>query len=423
MNQVHINEKAWKEVCDTRFDDALVRPLYNSYCFSNIPGTILKLLGVNNTKALPVDVLNRKENNKVVFIFVDGFGWVSWELIHKDYPALARFDKSGIVSPITSQFPSTTSAHITTIHTGLDVGTTGIYEWYYYEPGVDAIISPIKFSFAGDKNRETLAGKVNPKEILPSKSMYKTLSSKKIKSYVFQPQDSARSSYLDVVLNGATKVISYPDLSQGLNDLARSIRSVDGPAYYFYYYGKVDSTGHTHGPNTKVQLSEMHNFFTKLEDLFFKQVEGVTGLTVLMSADHGMIDVDPDKTYYLNREIPKLIQYMKRNRVGELLTPAGSCRDYFIYVEEKELDKVKNMLQKNLQNIARIFTTKELIDMGIFHIPSNQLLNRIGNLVILPNEGEAVWWYEKGTFEQKFYGHHGGLTFKEMVVPFLSLDF
>jgi len=38
----------------------------------------------------------------------------------------------------------------------------------------------------------------------------------------------------------------------------------------------------------------------------------------------------------------------------------------------------------------------------------------VGNLVILSYRYESVWWYEKGKFEQNFYGHHGGLTPQEM---------
>ena len=42
-------------------------------------------------------------------------------------------------------------------------------------------------------------------------------------------------------------------------------------------------------------------------------------------------------------------------------------------------------------------------------------------LVVLPNAGESIWWYERGRFEQRFRGHHGGLTAEEMLVPFAAL--
>ncbi len=45
----------------------------------------------------------------------------------------------------------------------------------------------------------------------------------------------------------------------------------------------------------------------------------------------------------------------------------------------------------------------------------------MGNLVILAYKGESVWWYQKNRFEQKFYGHHGGLTKEEMEIPLILL--
>lgn len=50
---------------------------------------------------------------------------------------------------------------------------------------------------------------------------------------------------------------------------------------------------------------------------------------------------------------------------------------------------------------------------------SEALAGRLGNLVILPLEGESVWWYEKGVFEIDYSGHHGGLTPGEAEVPLL----
>jgi hypothetical protein len=65
-----------------------------------------------------------------------------------------------------------------------------------------------------------------------------------------------------------------------------------------------------------------------------------------------------------------------------------------------------------------------LIENGYFgerHV-SEALKGRLGNLVILPFDGQCVWWYEKDLFEIDFLGHHGGLTKQEMEIPFLAWD-
>jgi len=43
----------------------------------------------------------------------------------------------------------------------------------------------------------------------------------------------------------------------------------------------------------------------------------------------------------------------------------------------------------------------------------------VGNLVILPRGDETVWWYEKGKFELKHNGLHGGLSRDEMDIPLI----
>lgn len=91
---------------------------------------------------------------KVVLLLIDSFGWRFLMQHYKDYPALKRFADVGVISKISVQFPSTTSAHVTTINSGLPVGESGVYEWFYYEPSLDAIISPLTFSYAATPARD-----------------------------------------------------------------------------------------------------------------------------------------------------------------------------------------------------------------------------------------------------------------------------
>lgn len=130
------------------FGKNFIKPLYDSYCFSNIPATIQSLLGLTKHTGLPEDVLpsgKYREYKKVVFLFIDAFGWKFFEKYKSKYPVLQRFVHHGVVSKITAQFPSTTAAEVTTMNTGLPVGESGVYEWFYFEPKLDAVIAPLLF--------------------------------------------------------------------------------------------------------------------------------------------------------------------------------------------------------------------------------------------------------------------------------------
>ena len=412
----------------SRFGEKFVKPLYNSYCFSNIPNTIQSLFGVANHRGLPEDVLPLgiyKEYRKVVFLFVDAFGWKFFEKYKNKYPALQRFINKGVVSKITSQFPSTTAVHVTTINTGLPVGESGVYEWFYYEPELDAVIAPLLFSFAKDKERGTLeATGIDPAKLYPSETLYRKLKTHGVRSNVFLSSEFALSQYNSVVSRGAN-IYPFNSISEGLTNLSEMLIGGTEKTYLYFYYGKIDSMGHDYGTDSRYFESEIDMFFTALENAFFKFIEGKTkDIIIILSADHGQTNVNPKTTFYLNLEIQNVANYLKATKSGNPIVPAGSCRDMFLHVKEDSIDHLSEILNEKLKGKAEIYRTKQLIKEGFFGKEiSKEFTSRVGNLVILPYAGESVWWYEKEVFEQKHIGHHGGLTPEEMEIPFLALSF
>jgi hypothetical protein len=72
--------------------------------------------------------------------------------------------------------------------------------------------------------------------------------------------------------------------------------------------------------------------FQNLENVFLKKLNKNGKKTALiLVADHGMTAIDPSTTFYLNEKIPNLSSYICKNKEGQLLVPAGSCRD-FLYM-------------------------------------------------------------------------------------------
>jgi hypothetical protein len=116
-------------------------------------------------------------------------------------------------------------------------------------------------------------------------------------------------------------------------------------------------------------------------------------------------------------------KFLQRTRAGQFKIPAGSPRDYFLYVKPDRLDDAREFFAQRFQGTADVRKVSEMIDEGYFGPRiSDEFLARVGNLVILPYKNESVWWYEKDKFEQRYFGHHGGLSKEEMEIPLLMLE-
>ena len=132
-----INNQSIESVDHSFYKARFRKPLYDSYCFSNIPGTVEMLLtGNSSLTQLPRSVLDNlpPQYDKVVILFLDAFGWIQFNKYQHTNPLLSKISQEGVVTKLTSQFPSTTAPHVTTLHTGLPVNEHGIFEWFYYDP-------------------------------------------------------------------------------------------------------------------------------------------------------------------------------------------------------------------------------------------------------------------------------------------------
>lgn len=416
-----INEASVRAVGASRSVEGFCKPLYGTYNFSQIPATAYRLL-TGKPGGLPLDCTTDSTYDCVVLFLIDAFGWEFFQKYAARYPFLSRFLNQGIVSKITSQFPSTTTAHMTTLHTGLEVGQTGLYEWFQYEPLVDRIVAPLLYSFAGDHEGGTLAKTtLSPKAFYPWETVYERLLKKGISSTLYHQAVIAISPYSTAAFQGAENR-PYVDIRLGAKLLREQIEE---GGFFYFYVGDIDGACHKHGMHAVEVEKALDLCFQSLEEFFWQGGKGFKKKTaILLTADHGMVEIDPEGTFYLNLELPEILPLIRKNRAGDYLAPAGSCRDFFLHLESGKKEEAIRILKKALAGKAEVVDVSKLIQEGYFGAAAvqNSFVERVGDVVILPYGDGSVWWYEKHKFDQKFYAMHGGLSPREMESIFLFLD-
>ncbi len=297
-----INERSLSALKNARWTSSFNRPLYSHYAFSCIPNTVSKLLTGKGEKVLSVDTVGgRWERYDCVIVFlIDAFGWEFFEGFAHKYPFLDRFAKEGVASKISSEFPSTTAAHITSFNTGKEVGETGIYEWFYYEPIADRMIAPLLFSNAGDHESGTLLKEgLTPAQLFPFETMYQKLAKTGVHSIAMQQESIAHSPYSKAMLAGA-EIQPYVHFHEALERLADLCNEpLEDPTYVFVYFGDIDSMGHRHGITSPQFADAVDYCWTTIENRFWRKMGSSPNKTaVIFTADHGMVPINQKTTIY-----------------------------------------------------------------------------------------------------------------------------
>ena len=410
-------------------NSSFIAPRFDGYNFSNLPATIQYWLTGNGAPALARDVLGEyaKQYDVVIVFFIDSFGWEFFQRRADDSEFLQLLGKNGRVSKITSQFPSTTAAHVTCIHTGLPVGKSGIYEWQYYEPKLDAVIMPLLYSYAGAARRDELKNApIDPEALFPEPTLYNALAARGVKSYSFGSRDYTPSTYSNVVMRGA-QMRGFFTLTEALLNVAYCAERAADPTYLFFYYGNIDTMCHMYGPDSRQVAAELDMFLYAMDKWFLPNLRaGSKRVLFALTADHGHMAVTPQNTRYVNMDddARNLLPMLRTNARGKVLPPGGSPRDMFLYVRDEYVDDAHALLKNSLAGYADVVKTNDLLNPGYFgKLPvCAELLGRLGNVTILPYENNCVWWFEENKFAQKYFGHHGGLTPTEMEIPLALME-
>jgi predicted AlkP superfamily pyrophosphatase or phosphodiesterase len=382
------------------------KPDYNGGSIVNLMSTIGKNFGVD----LPYEELGALKANElagfknIVHIVIDGLGY--------NYLAGKRknFLKDNIAAKITSVFPSTTSACITSFATGLAPQQHGVTGWFVRlrEKGYDIPSTILLFN---DRRNDELLTKSG---ILPDDVFIDFRLSKKISdTHVVVPEKLIGSVYTNFLLGGSDKT-GYMGLKDFYSRLTGAVKASQGKKNYIYgYLPDLDSVFHKDGSKS-VSLTRLFYKIARETEKFFNEIAGTNSL-VIITADHGLLDGGQENQLNMN-ELPQISKMLEFPLCGE-------PRAAYCYVKDEYKKDFKQIVEKEIGYAVKVMTGKKMIEEGYYGLfeANAKLESRVGDFVLLCKKNFVIKDFLPNEKVKFHAADHGGLSTTEMLVPLIVL--
>ena len=398
-------------------------PYYEKFSTAEIGPTVLDLFNASEGRAIfPFAELQRAKNpnQKIIFLLIDGLGFNHFCDYSQEMGLFKILAERGTVYPITTVFPSTTPAAMTTIHTGLTPQEHGLPEMTVYFEELDRIIETLPFKAQDMADMDELVKHGGVWSMLyEGPTIYSKLRDKGIPSFNFLKAAYETSTYTKTSTYGST-VISSSTGPEFIDRVVTVLKeNAKGPAYFFLYWGQVDTISHAYGPESLEHVSAIAEINDLMMGIFSRLSPQDSGDTLFfMSADHGHSAIKAEDIINLNK-YSVIEDSFKLGKNGRKILPNGSPHDVFLHIDPAKVQQVISFLQQELGEKAEVMSIESALHQGLFglNMPIPRFINRVGNVLILPRKGYHVWYefLPEKPFVQ--LGVHGGLSEEEMLVP------
>lgn len=382
----------------------LVVPPYGASTLADVLPGAAAALGVRIDRGdLPADPLDLTAAlggaRRVMVLLVDGLG-ADLLRAHADLaPTLASLARP--VGDLSAPCPSTTPVSLATLGTGLPPGSHGILGFVTLVPG--------QHGPTGEErtlNHVQWGDDPDPDVWQPRRTVFEEAQAAGVPATAVGPYAYTGSGLTRAVYRGATYTgaVSHGDLcALALRSLAATPRAlVSG------YIPELDLTGHVRGVGSASWRAQLQFVDRVVEQL----VDGLPDdAALLVTADHGMLDVPGDTRFDLDEE-PALADGVR------LL--AGEPRARYVHVEPGAESDVLARWREVLGDRAWVASRAEAVASGVFGPVDDALAARIGDVVALALGSWALVTPEREPGPSRLAAYHGSLTATELAIPLLT---
>lgn len=369
----------------------LVAPDYGGLCLDGVLPAAVDALGVMADPELSDARLRLgvPTAERVCVVLVDGLGYHALRDRAGHAPFLRRRLAESQV--LTVGFPSTTAASMGLFGTGRGPGRTGLAGYTVRSPDTGALANLVSWDGAGD-----------PRAWQREPSLFSRAVGAGAAVRSVGPGRFAGSGLTEAALGGA----EYLAAERLADRVDVAVRALAQPGLVYLYWGDVDKVGHHHGWRS----GEWGDALSELDAELARLARSVpAGTLVLVTADHGGVDLDHDALVDV-ATTPALADGV------ELV--AGEPRAAHVHVAPGRQDEVLDRWREHLGDAAVVLARHEAVAAGWFGEVAPHVLPMIGDLVVASTGSGGVGDSRTQT-PQSFLlrGVHGSLTPEEMLVP------
>ena len=384
-----------------------VLPDYDGGSIVNLAASILDALGVQppnrpcRGELLPADLLTSRSGIVLLVCDALGLNQLRYGLGSQRMPCLGRLaSKSFGLQQLTSVFPSTTTAALTSLSTARTPSQHGILGHKQWVDEVGQVCDMLRYCTATPPH-------VTFDEELTSvvPTMFELLNAQGVANFNISANAYEGTAFSATLTRGSS-CLGYRSISE----IPHLIESTMGaaPSFHFAYWAMVDTLAHIYGATSGHSSGNPSLLELSLIDLVIAELVEVCdrhNRLLLIVADHGQTNLTPERSLALDGDVAALLRHV----------PGGGRRAAYLTTDDPQRLAALPQLQ---QGDIEVVETDRAVDDGWFGGDCEPFRSRLGQLIVLPTADRQIL-FDYGHGLHPFRGAHGGLSADEMLVPLL----
>jgi predicted AlkP superfamily pyrophosphatase or phosphodiesterase len=340
------------------------------------------LLGGDRVDWLPEPV---RDSRATAVLLLDGFGWQLLEAWRSHLPNIGAMTGK----TMTSVVPSTTATALTSLTTGLAPSVHGVLGYRFREGG--SVLNALRW-VRDDGHKPPDPFTVQRHAPFRGRPVP-----------VVTKSEFVKTGFTDAHLRG-TRFFGWSTPAMLVTHMQALVHS--GERFVYGYYPGIDSVCHEFGLTGPWLEAELAAVDRMVGDLLDHLPEWCA---LVITADHGVIEIPPDNWLNLNEVAPLVETYAGEGRFRTLFAKRGGARE------------LEAEARARYSDIAWVFTRDELFDEGWMGeaAPTPSIRRRLGDVVLAPF-APVAFADPNLPRETNLKAVHGSMTTAEMTVPLIA---